>query len=812
MATPASRTLSYICMALVTGAAGLAAAAAFWPAALGPATATEASTPDKAPWLLLLGSLGLLTGALLVRAGCRGLPARLLRQARRVGERREPASFTGPAESAGAERPGLDGDGGSVLQLLDSLSTGVALLNRQTHILRANSTFCLLFNLRAEAVQGKPLREVLPAPFLARWSPHFLLTGDCRGEEIAEVPDPASGRVLRTTLIKIRSLKCVPELRALLVEEISGKLAAPPGGSEDGQTSRRILDGIREAVVLAGPDAAIVDLNRPAAEMLGYSHREALGLPLRELFAPNPDSPTGEKQEADLFTGEWRLDGRVVELPLVRQDKSVFPAELRFGEWGEDSRRRLLVSIRDTTAERQAKLLAEDRLRVIEMMSQDRPAEEVLAELAQMVEHQTPGARCVVLLQRAGRLRTAPSPGMPPDLLEHLDGLPAETWRSNHAAQKASAGSVLVFDIERHRLPSGLCGAASGRGFRAFWASPVYSADGLTLGFVVVCRSEAGKPTASEQSLLEAASRLAAVCLGRREQISRPVARDGSGSRSRMPHGGAAADWHSADLQAGLKRALDRGEFSLHFQPQFHVATEEMAAVEALLRWNHPQHGLILPSRFIPAAEECGMIVPIGEWVLREACRHARLLPQNGKGRQRIAVNVSGLHFDRAEFLEHVRLAVQESGIPPGLLELELPENLLLKHAEDWAARMAGLRELGVRITAEGFGSDCSSLGRLPRLPLNNLKIDRCFVRGLAGPGEGPALVKSISTLAESLRMEATAPCVETREQLEILESTGCSRVQGFLFGIPMTGDELRKQASTLTLRGQARDRLTAVA
>jgi len=167
-----------------------------------------------------------------------------------------------------------------------------------------------------------------------------------------------------------------------------------------------------------------------------------------------------------------------------------------------------------------------------------------------------------------------------------------------------------------------------------------------------------------------------------------------------------------------------------------------------------------------------------------------------------VAVNVSGLHFARPDFLEHVRLAVQESGVPAGMLELELPEDLLIENAEDWAGRMARLRDLGVRITVEGFGADYSSMRQVPHLPVDSLKIGRCFVEHLAGSNEGPLLVRSIAALAGSLHMEATAPCVETQEQLEILESSGCACVQGYLFGAPLTGDELRQQAATLSLRG----------
>jgi len=227
-----------------------------------------------------------------------------------------------------------------------------------------------------------------------------------------------------------------------------------------------------------------------------------------------------------------------------------------------------------------------------------------------------------------------------------------------------------------------------------------------------------------------------------------------------------------------------------------------MTGVEALLRWKHPQLGLILPSRFIPAAEDSGLILPMGSWVLNEACRQAHALLREGKDPRRVAVNISGFQFNRPEFLDQVRLAVQESGIPAGVLELELPERLLIENAEDWGPRMARLRELGVRIAIEGFGADYSSLSHVQRMPADSLKIDRCFVQDLGDSVEGSLLVRSIAALAGSLNMEATAPCVETQAQLDALEASGCACVQGYLFGAPLTGDELLRQAATLSIGG----------
>ena len=494
MATKVSRASSYRHLALIGGAACLVAAA-IWSAGRGGAATLAGLSLAPLPRLFLVGSLGLLTCAVLTCSRRREVPVMFRRANPPVGEWPASPGFSGYAESVGKLCRQMEDDGGAVLQLLDNLSTGLSLLDPEMQVLRVNRTFCLLFNLRPESVEGRPLREVLPASFLARWSPRFLRGGLGGGEESAEVPDPASGRVLRMTLAKVRAVKRGPESMALLAEDIAGKRSAPADVSEDLQLSRRILNGVSEAVVLTGPEATIIDLNEPAAEMLGYGRREALGLPLGKLLAPNPDHPSAGAEESDIFTGQWKLDGRIMELPLLRRDNSVFPAELKFVDWGVGGQRRLLISVRDTTDEKQARLLADDRLRVIEMMSRNRPTDAILAEQAQMVERQMPGSRCAVLLRKGDVLRPVTAPGLSPELLEHFDGLPVDIWRVSDSFGKGPEGSVLVSDVAGSQFPSGLYAAAADRGYRTCWATPVFSGEGLLAGVVAVCRPEVGSPT-----------------------------------------------------------------------------------------------------------------------------------------------------------------------------------------------------------------------------------------------------------------------------------------------------------------------------
>jgi diguanylate cyclase (GGDEF)-like protein/PAS domain S-box-containing protein len=250
-------------------------------------------------------------------------------------------------------------------------------------------------------------------------------------------------------------------------------------------------------------------------------------------------------------------------------------------------------------------------------------------------------------------------------------------------------------------------------------------------------------------------------------------------------------DRQRLEVESQLRKALDRGELSLHYQPQIDLRTRSLVGVEALLRWQNRELGPISPSVFIPIAEECGQIVPIGEWVIREACRGVKQLGLAGFKDIRVAVNVSGVQFARNDFVELVATTVGESGIEPRQLELELTESMLMEPGDESAPRMAKLRALGIKMSLDDFGTGFSSLSYLQRLPIDNLKIDRSFVQALDESSRTPLLVESIVALSAGLGMLSIAEGVELPSQLDVLSATGCNLVQGYLFSEPLPFQQL---------------------
>ncbi|CAN4276396.1 COG5001 Predicted signal transduction protein containing a membrane domain, an EAL and a GGDEF domain [Methylophilaceae bacterium] len=267
------------------------------------------------------------------------------------------------------------------------------------------------------------------------------------------------------------------------------------------------------------------------------------------------------------------------------------------------------------------------------------------------------------------------------------------------------------------------------------------------------------------------------------------------GGRNAYNHFKAGMRLYSMDnmlLENDLRYALERKEFTLFYQPQISVDTGEIIGMEALIRWNHPERGMLTPTHFIRIAEKTGLIIQIGKWVIREACSQHQKWICDGFKPLRMSVNISPLQFYQTSFSNDIRLTLNETGMDPSYLELELTEGMFMHNIENVINVLNDLHDLGVLLAIDDFGAGYSNLGYLKRFPINRLKIDQSFIRGIDTEATNMEIVRTISTLAKAMSLELVAEGVETVDEMNIVESCGCDLVQGYKFSKPLPSAEFQ--------------------
>jgi EAL domain-containing protein (putative c-di-GMP-specific phosphodiesterase class I) len=246
-------------------------------------------------------------------------------------------------------------------------------------------------------------------------------------------------------------------------------------------------------------------------------------------------------------------------------------------------------------------------------------------------------------------------------------------------------------------------------------------------------------------------------------------------------------------LENDLRRALGRREFELYYQPKVDIQEGRVVGMEALVRWRHPHRGLLLPDEFIPLAEETGLIVAIGRWVITEACAQTKAWQTVGLQKLRVAVNISGVQFRQRDLLDTIAHALASSGLPPECLEIEITESVVMQNASEAIVTLEKLSQMGVQISVDDFGTGYSSLSYLKRFPIDKLKIDRSFIRDISSDMDDAAIVRATIGLAHNLRLRVVAEGVETEDQLQFLRSLGCDEYQGYYKSKPLNAGDFER-------------------
>lgn len=656
-----------------------------------------------------------------------------------------------------------------------------------------SDTAMALFEARAGANQTETEAERAICAALRRGE---AVIGE--GERIPDatlVPNPSRTRLLASAPIAIngdvwigslclfdrvpRRFSADDERRladlAGLASEWIGLSRLSPG--ESPARYREIVEMAQDAFVGADAEGAIVEWNAAAEATFGWTAAEVRGRPMTEVIIPAPLRAGHARSMARyLGSGSSGAIGRTrLELTALHRDGSTFPVEMALSRSGGSDRMAISAFLRDISQlkerERQighmahhdglTGLINRARFHVclnerIERLNRDGiPFALIYLDLDRLgVINEALGHRVgdAVLVEVADRLRRALRRE---DLVARLGGDEFAILQVEAASQPASAAALAQRLIEAITEPT--------------WIEGKLIEVGLSIGIAVA-------PTdgCDSQILLKRAD-LA---------LSRAKA-DGRNTRRFYETVMDAAAEAKRRLELDLRGALSRGEFEVYYQPLVHAQTGHASGAEALVRWRHPRNGLVSPLAFIALAEETGLIVQLGDWVLRTACAEAAAWPDE----MRIAVNISAVQFRQARFVEVVMNALAESGLAPERLELEITETVLMQNLPQVVDALHLLRRLGVRISLDDFGTGFSSLSYLRKFPFDKLKIDQSFVQDLADPATA-SIVKAIVALGQGLGMSITAEGVETEEQRVAVRDYGCTDLQGYLFGRPQAATD----------------------
>ena len=564
---------------------------------------------------------------------------------------------------------------------------------------------------------------------------------------------------------------------------------------------RDVLDSAPDALIVSNAAGEIVLVNALTERLFGYTRDELMGRSI-EILVPSRHRGLHADQRTDFFRNARRRQmGDGPELSAVRKDGTEFPVEINLSPLQTARGTFAVAAIRDISKRRQ--------------MESDLAHERVMRAHASEIARETRKRSQLMLhLAQHDMLTSLPNRALIKDRIDRAIA---------RARRYSGRLAILFLDVDRfkhindslgHTIGDKLLQSIAQRLVGCVRNSDTTSRQGGD-EFVVLL-SEVTHP---EDAAVSAKKLLAAMARPHRiDEHELHVA--ASIGISIYPDDGADAEvlirnadiamYHAKEhghgydffknemhvqaverhsLEARLRAAVEHGEFELHYQPIVNLQTGTMTGGEALIRWRHPDRRIVPPMQFMPVAEECGLIVPIGQWVLREACRQAQAWQDAGLRPVSVSVNISALEFKHRDFLEGLRSILKETRLEPSYLELELTETILMDNAATTSVVLRALKAMGVRLAVDDFGTGYSSLSYLSRLPIDALKIDQSFVHEITTSWGTAPIITAMITMGKSLRQRVIAEGVESNEELKFLQEQHCGEGQGHYFSEPLVAE-----------------------
>ncbi|ANC79464.1 diguanylate cyclase [Fictibacillus phosphorivorans] len=541
---------------------------------------------------------------------------------------------------------------------------------------------------------------------------------------------------------------------------------------------RSVIESANDSIILSDRTGTIISWNKGAELLFGFNEKEALGKNLQIIIPYKFRKAHKEGMERYLLSGEPKVIGNTVELEGLRKDGSEFPIELSLAAWQEEDQVYFSSIIRDITERKR------NEKKINQMVYRD------------------------------------PLTGLPNRLLLN-DRL---TQALELADENKQTIGIMFIDLDRFKYINDTLGHAVGDQLLIEIAKRIQACVGKN---DTVCRQGGDEfivliPNTTADEVSKIAQQIvdlfsSSVMVNEQELFVTPsigiamYPGDGRDIETLIKNADTAmyrvkeqgknnfqfytpemneAVTKKMKLEIGLRKALERDEFKIVYQPQIDVETGDIIGVEALLRWHHPEWGTISPAEFIPIAEETGLILQIGEWVLHGACRQNKAWQDAGYTPLRMAVNISSRQFQQSDLVERVSRILNETELAPQYLELELTESII-QDSKYAVAKMQLLKEMGIHLSIDDFGTGYSSLSYLKTFPIHTLKIDQSFTRNIYADSKDASLVETIIAMAHNLDLKVIAEGVETEEQLQFLQQKQCNEAQGYYFSRPISAEEL---------------------
>lgn len=541
---------------------------------------------------------------------------------------------------------------------------------------------------------------------------------------------------------------------------------------------RSVIESANDAIILADSNGTILSWNKGAQLIFGYHEKELLGKNLQFIISERYREVHQMEMNRYLSTGKPHIIGKTVELQGLRQDGSEFPIELSIATWLEEGSTYFSNIIRDITERKKA----EEKIKQMVYLDSltGLPNRHLLNDrLTQALEQASENKQIIGImfidLDRFKNINDTLGHAIGDHLLiEAATRIQICSGKSDTVSRQGGDEFIVI-------LPNTISDEIMKKAQKILYQ--------FTQAFVINGQEMFVTPSIGI-SMYPTDGRDVETLIKNADTAMYRVKEQGKNNFQFYTPDMNKAISKKMQLEVGLRKGLERGEFKVYYQPQVDVSSGKVIGVEALIRWQHPELGNIPPDDFIPLAEETGLIIPIGEWVLYEACRQNKSWQNQGYPPIRIAVNISSRQFQQGNLLEIISKTLRQTKLSPQYLELELTESII-QDSKYAISTMQKLKTMGIQLSIDDFGTGYSSLRYLKLFPVDSLKIDRSFTRNIFEDSKDAALVHTIISMAHNLDLKVIAEGVETQEQLHFLQERECNEAQGYLFSRPIPAEEM---------------------